>query len=136
MSTGFWEDVDKSVPAGDYLLRIILAKFAMNAASAPTIAATYEVISADDAANKEAVGARVFETFTFTKEAAFRFKRFSGATGIALPPTIDRASLEDVAKQIIGVEVRVRIVVEEWRGELRTRVAAYLLPKAEGEVAT
>lgn len=75
-------------------------------------------------------GALLFDNLVFTANAFWKIDAFRASTGEVVTPNED---VEIVADDLIGRIGRARLVVEEFKGRKRNKVAAWLLPEAQGK---
>ena len=71
-------------------------------------------------------GATLFDHLVFIESAFWKIDAFRAATGENVTPEQD---IEIHADDLIGRTGRVRLIVEEFKGRKRNKVAAWLAPK-------
>ena len=80
----------------------------------------------------EPSGAIVYDNLVFTSSAFWKIDAFRAATGETVTPDED---VEIIADDLIGRTGRARLIVEEYNGKKRNKVAAWLVPTAQSSTA-
>jgi hypothetical protein len=106
------------VAAGDYTVEVIGAEESISQKS------HNEMIELK--LKVEPSGAIVFDNLVFTANAFWKIDSFRAATGETVTPDED---VEIVADDLIGRKGRARLIVEEYNGKKRNKLAAWLLPQ-------
>ena len=76
---------------------------------------------------KTSAGSYLYDFLVFIPNAFWKIDSFRAATGEAVTPGQD---VEITADDLIGRTGTVRLIVEEYKGKKRNKVAAWLAPKA------
>jgi hypothetical protein len=118
------------IGVGYYRMRIIKAEYLVSAPKENKrpkhmLHIEFEVSGANTAKNEPHVGAHIADYVVFSKATVARVATFAREVGIEPPKIANRTTLENVASEIIGVEVSARIAHELWNGDKRARVASY-----------
>ena len=106
------------VEAGDYTVEVIGAEESISQKS------HNEMIELK--LKVEPSGAILFDNLVFTANAFWKIDSFRAATGETVTPDED---VEIVADDLIGRKGRARLIVEEYNGKKRNKLAAWLLPQ-------
>ena len=80
----------------------------------------------------EPSGAIVYDNLVFTSSAFWKIDAFRAATGETVTPDED---VEIIADDLIGRTGRARLIVEEYNGKKRNKVAAWLVPTSQSSSA-
>lgn len=104
------------VPQGEYTLEVIDAQEALSQRDHEMIELKLKV---------EPSGAILFDHLVFTPNAFWKIDAFRAAIGQKVVPDED---VELIADDLIGHRGRARLVIEEYQGRKRNKVAAWLLP--------
>lgn len=103
---------------------------------------TVEVLNAEESVSKqgnelielklkvEPSGAILYDNLVFTANAFWKIDAFRASTGETVTPDED---VEIIADDLIGRTGRARLTVEEYNGRKRNKIAAWLLPAAQGK---
>lgn len=103
---------------------------------------TVEVLNAEESVSKqgnelielklkvEPSGAILYDNLVFTANAFWKIDAFRASTGETVTPDED---VEIIADDLIGRTGRARLTVDEYNGRKRNKVAAWLLPEAQGK---
>jgi hypothetical protein len=78
---------------------------------------------------KTSAGSYLYDFLVFIPNAFWKIDSFRAATGEAVTPDQD---VEIAADDLLGRTGTVRLIVEEYKGKKRNKVAAWLTPKAGG----
>ena len=76
---------------------------------------------------KTSAGSYLYDFLVFIPNAYWKIDSFRAATGEAVTPEDE---VEIIADDLIGRTGTVRLIVEEYKGKKRNKVAAWLAPKA------
>jgi len=99
---------------------------------------TVEVLNAEESVSKqgnelielklkvEPSGAILYDNLVFTANAFWKIDAFRASTGETVTPDED---VEIIADDLIGRTGRARLVVEEYNGRKRNKIAAWLMPE-------
>jgi len=80
----------------------------------------------------EPSGAIVYDNLVFTASAFWKIDAFRAATGETVTPDED---VDIIADDLIGRTGRARLIVEEYNGKKRNKVAAWLVPTAQSSTS-
>jgi hypothetical protein len=105
------------VEAGDYTVEILGAEESISQKS------HNEMIELK--LKVEPSGAILYDNLVFTANAFWKIDAFRAATGEKVTPDED---VEIIADDLIGRTGRARLIVEEYNGKKRNKVAAWLVP--------
>jgi hypothetical protein len=105
------------VEAGEYQVEIINAEETVSQRGSDMIELKLRI---------EPSGAIMFDHLVFTESAFWKIDSFRAATGENV--TADQ-EVEIRADDLIGRTARARLVIEEFNGRKRNKIAAWLLPK-------
>lgn len=110
------------VPAGDYTVEILNAEESVSKQGNDLIELKLKI---------EPSGAICFDNLVFTQNAFWKIDAFRAATGETVVPD-EEVNIE--CDDLIGRTGRARLVVEEYNGRKRNKVAAWLVsqPAAQG----
>ena len=106
------------VPAGDYTVEVLNAEESVSKQGNDLIELKLKI---------EPSGAICFDNLVFTPNAFWKIDAFRASTGEKVTPD-EEVSIE--CDELIGRTGRARLVVEEYNGRKRNKVAAWLLPEA------
>ena len=105
-----WDDVGSNIPVGKYDFVVEEAKYQLSKTKKHMVNVRLKVDGAHDSEQAEATKNKsVFENFVFTAQGGFRVKDFAKASGAELPPTVNKAVLEDWCQSIVGLAVGAEI---------------------------
>jgi hypothetical protein len=118
------------IAVGYYSLRIVKAEYLVSAPkenkrSKHMLPVEYEVTGAYITKNEPHIGAHITDYVVFSKATVQRAALFAREAGVEPPKVANRSTLENLASEIIGVEVSARITHELWNGDKRARVTSY-----------
>ena len=106
------------VESGDYTVEVINAEESISKSRNEMIELKLKV---------EPSGAILYDNLVFTPNAFWKIDAFRAATGETVTPNED---VEINADDLIGRTGRARLIVEEYNGRKRNKVAAWLAPGA------
>lgn len=109
------------VPAGDYTVEILNAEESVSKQGNDLIELKLRI---------EPSGAICFDNLVFTQNAFWKIDAFRAATGEKVVPD-EEVNIE--CDDLIGRTGRARLVVEEYNGRRRNKVAGWLLPARSSE---
>ena len=108
------------VEAGDYTVEVIGAEESISQKS------HNEMIELK--LKVEPSGSILFDNLVFVPNAFWKIDSFRASTGETVTPDED---VDIIADDLIGRKGRARLIVEEYNGKKRNKVAAWLLPQPE-----
>ena len=111
------------VPAGDYIVEILNAEESVSKQGNDLIELKLRI---------EPSGAICFDNLVFTQNAFWKIDAFRAATGETVVPD-EEVNIE--CDDLIGRTGRARLVVEEYNGRKRNKVAAWLVSSTPSPTA-
>ena len=110
---------------GNYLLAVIGAEEKTSGKGSEMIELKLEVIGPDI---PEGEGAVLFDYLVFTESSAWKIDRFRSASGETI---VEDEDVEVEAEDLIGKSVEASLIIEEYKGKKKNKVADYLGPDAD-----
>jgi hypothetical protein len=122
-----WDEVGSLCPKGLFDFKVVDAKYQLSKSQKHMVVVRFAVEGAHDEANMESSKNKsVFENFLFTTSAGFRVKGFAKATGIELPPLINKDILEQWAASIHDVMVAGLVDYQDFNGEPKATIKKFI----------